>query len=209
MTMKTIIGKDHWIEGAERNPLKSGGSMSIRRFLVEHFSGGWADAVHVMKERGVSAHLVVQRDGSFVQCVPFNQVAYHAGESAWRDPKTGILYRGLNSCSIGIEIANCGDLERQLYPSTMGPAYSGKPIPRITAKHKNGGGTKQWETYSPAQIATVTEISKALVARYNLDDVIGHDDISPGRKADPGPAFPLREIRLACGFPVAIPKLRL
>ena len=34
-----------------------------------------------------------------------------------------------------------------------------------------------------------------LTTRYNLRDVVGHDDVSPGRKSDPGPAFPISSFR--------------
>jgi AmpD protein len=46
----------------------------------------------------VSAHLLIRRDGELVQFVPFNQRAWHAGESS---------FRGRMSCndySIGIEL---------------------------------------------------------------------------------------------------------
>jgi N-acetylmuramoyl-L-alanine amidase len=35
----------------------------------------------------------------------------------------------------------------------------------------------------------------ALVNHYGLADVLGHDDIAPGRKRDPGPDFPLDSVR--------------
>jgi len=197
------IGGDHWLESVRRDPLPSRGAMPVRRFLVQHFTGGWADAVQVMRGRGVSAHFVVQRDGTVIQCVPCNQIAYHAGRSRWTDPKTGRVFHNLNSCSIGIEIANCGDIDREKFPGTMGPPLAGTPIPRVRAAHKNGGPVRAWEAYAPAQIAAVKELSRALVDRYKLDDIVGHDDIAPDRKSDPGPAFPLADIRLACGFPAA------
>lgn len=201
------IGPDHWLEGATRDPLPGRGAMPVPRFLVEHFTGGWADGVSVMRERGVSAHFLVQRDGKIIQCVPCNQIAHHAGESKWRDPNTGKIYSGLNSCSIGIEIANCGDLERDLYPSTMGKPLAGTPIPRLKAKHKIGGPIRSWEVFPPAQLAAVEALSAALVRRYNLGDVIGHDDISPGRKVDPGPSFDMLGVREFCGFTAPVPRI--
>ena len=50
----------------------------------------------------VSAHYFVFEDGRIVQCVPEARRAWHAGEAIWAG-KTDI-----NSCSIGIEIANPG-----------------------------------------------------------------------------------------------------
>jgi N-acetylmuramoyl-L-alanine amidase len=49
-------------------------------------------------------------------------------------------------------------------------------------------------------VKACTELAKALVERYNLDDVIGHEDIAKFRKNDPGPAFPMDALRLSCGF---------
>lgn len=193
------IGDDHFIRGVKKDILPNGGPMNVRRFLVLHFTGGWTDAAQAMRERKVSAHFVVRRDGTIAQCVPCNRIAYHAGRSKWTDPKTGIAYDGLNDCSIGIEIENCGDLERDIYPKTMGE-LAGKPIPRLEAAHPHGGPVKRWEVYPEAQVAAVTLLSKVLVKRYNLDDLVGHQDISPGRKTDPGPALHLNFIRRACGF---------
>ena len=34
-----------------------------------------------------------------------------------------------------------------------------------------------------------------LANHYGLRDVVGHDDIAPGRKQDPGPAFPMASVR--------------
>ena len=185
------ITPDHWLEGARRDELAGGAVMRIRRFLVIHFTSGASaqSSVNFWKTpaaNGASAHIVIDRDGSIIQCRPFNRTCGHAGRSKWRG------FDGLNACSIGIELANAGD----------DAALAGKwtKQDRIAAKHKNGGPLKTWEAYPEAQLAACTALAKALVARYKLDDVIGHDDIAPDRKNDPGPAFPLRKLREACGF---------
>lgn len=195
------VGTDYWLEGARRATLNNGGTLFPRRFLVIHFTAGWTgdSSIQAMRERGLSAHLVIDRDGKITQCVPFNRVAFHAGSSAWRDPKTNVLYRGLNYHAIGIELANCGDLVRDTYPSTMG-ALAGKKIPRLTAPHKHGGPAREWEIYPSAQLAACAEVSKALISRFQLDSVCGHDDVSPGRKTDPGPAWDWPTFRKMINF---------
>lgn len=50
----------------------------------------------------VSAHLLIRRDGSCVQFVPFDRRAWHAGKSCWQDGEH--LRRGLNDFTIGIEL---------------------------------------------------------------------------------------------------------
>ena len=196
------ITEDHWLEGVRREIIPGGAEMKVRRFLVIHFTSG-ATALSSInfwrspEATGASAQLVIDRDGATYQCRPFNRTCGHAGQSQWRDPKTNILYTGLNSCSIGVELANAGDDPKLAAKWTK--------LPLVTAAHKNGGKPRQWEAYPEAQIARLEEIAKALVARYNLDDIVGHDDIAPSRKVDPGPAFPMGRSRLACGFPEHYP----
>ncbi|MBK1884617.1 N-acetylmuramoyl-L-alanine amidase [Luteolibacter pohnpeiensis] len=190
------ITDDHWLEDAKRVPLPGGAVMSIRRFLVMHFTSGATamSSINYWKElgNGVCAHVVIDRDGTIYQCRPFNRTCGHAGASQWKDPNTGITYFDLNSCAIGIEMANGGDSD-----SLIERFSKLKPL---VARHKNGGPVKNWEKYPKAQLDACEAVSKALVARYNLDDLVGHDDIAPERKVDPGPAFPMQAMREACGF---------
>ncbi len=51
----------------------------------------------------VSTHLLIRRDGSLVQFVPFSQRAWHAGES------TFLGRSACNDFSIGIELEGCDD----------------------------------------------------------------------------------------------------
>lgn len=185
------VTTDHWLNTATRRPLEGGSPMGTRRFLVIHFTSGATglSSINFWKTpaaKGASAHIVIDRDGTAYQCRPFNRTCGHAGKSSWQG------FSGLNSCSIGIELANAGD-DPDL-------AKRWTKLPLVSAKHKNGGPVKEWEAYTPEQLAACEEVSKALVARYKLDDIVGHDDAAPDRKVDPGPAFPMQKLREACGF---------
>jgi AmpD protein len=54
--------------------------------------------------------------------------------------------------------------------------------------------------YTDAQYRELTAITKALLERFptlRLDAIVGHSDIAPGRKTDPGPAFDWARYRQA------------
>ncbi len=99
----------------------------------------------------VSAHLLIEREGTLRQYVPFGKQAWHAGLSN---------YEGRERCnefSIGIELEGTDDLE-----------------------------------FTDQQYATLTEVSALLLNRYpglSQERIVGHSDIAPGRKTDPGPCF--------------------
>lgn len=185
------ISDKHLLTGATLELIPGGAPMDIRRFLVIHYTSGATALSSInfwrsLEAKGASAHIVIDRNGAVYQCRAFNKTCGHAGKSQWHG------FDGLNSCSIGIELANAGD---------DGPlAKQWTKLPLISAKHKNGGPVQEWEAYTPAQLAACEEVAKALVARYKLDDVIGHEDCAPNRKNDPGPAFPMQSLREACGF---------
>lgn len=180
--------------------------MNLRRFLVLHFTAGWTaqssiDFWRTAKAKGANAHIVIDRNGDVYQCRPFNRTAGHAGTSFWRDPNTGIGYNNLNTCSIGIEIANMGQVKKDAvyHPTLKKQGFEGE-MAKVLSRHKNGGPETYWELFPEEQIESVINISRAIVERYNLDDVVGHEDIAPKRKNDPGPAFPMLVVREALGF---------
>jgi len=177
-----------------RSPNQSPGTITPR-YLVMHYTAGrnMDSSVHWFEnpDANASAHLVIGRDGDIVQMVAFNRKAWHAGRSHWE----GIS--GLNAHSIGIELDNHGQLEPR--PGGWGPWFDPETTLAseecLEAAHRNGGGVVGWHQYTSVQLAVAMSVATALVAKYALVDVLGHEDIAPDRKTDPGPAFPMQRFR--------------
>lgn len=192
------IDDSHWFQGVKKDLLPGGASMPVRRCVVIHFTAGASGQSSInwwknKKAKGACAHIVIDRDGSVIQCRPFNRTAGHAGVSRWVDPKTKIKYTGLNACSIGIELANAGD--------SVKVARQNSKMPLVVAPHQNAPkSVNLWEDFPAVQVSACIKVVQALVKRYKLDDITGHDCIAPERKNDPGPAFPMEKVRKACGF---------
>ncbi|MDP1927962.1 MAG: N-acetylmuramoyl-L-alanine amidase [Thiobacillus sp.] len=173
------------------------GGMIAPRLLVIHYTAGSSAASTVNwfqnRESRVSAHLVIARDGSPTQLVPFNREAWHAGRSSWGN------LSGLNRYSIGIELDNAGRLQRSGGKWVSPLTRRSYPDSEVTlACHKNdppGSPPCGWHAYTPEQIEATLECGLALFKHYPLTDILGHDDIAPGRKRDPGPDFPLESVR--------------
>lgn len=162
-------------------------------YLIMHYtagSSGESSINHMLKRSAqASAHLVIGRDGRITQLVPFNKKAWHAGASRWLG-KTGI-----NEFSIGIELDNAGVFEHQggQWRSWFGQTYPENET--LKAFHQHGSVERGWHIYTQEQLAVALEVSECIFSHYRLMDVLGHDDISPGRKIDPGPAFPMDSFR--------------
>ena len=165
------------------------------RWLVMHYTAGGSAQESISwlanKDAKASAHIVIAKDGSITQMVDFNRRAWHAGESTWKGVD------GLNGHSIGIELDGFGFL------GNAGPGkwkFRNTSIPDsevIVARHKFGSPNGGWPKYPQKQLEVALELAKLLVKTYRLEDVIGHEDISPGRKQDPGPAFDMAGFRAA------------
>ena len=54
--------------------------------------------------------------------------------------------------------------------------------------------------YEAAQYTVLARLTRALMKRYPITDVVAHSEIAPGRKTDPGPAFDWARYRDMAGL---------
>lgn len=111
-------------------------------------------------EAKVSSHYLIDIDGTIYQLVADEKRAWHAGVSQWKERES------VNDFSIGIELQN--------------PGYHSYFV-------KYG----RWDPYPLPLMEALVELLKDLTSKYNIDpsNVVGHNDIAPDRKIDPGPHF--------------------
>jgi len=172
-----------------------GKTLKAIKAIVLHFST--TDSVgSILKffanaQATVSTHLVIDRDGKVTQLVPFDIEARHAGgQSTWK----GLV--NLNQYSIGIDFINAGQLtlEGDQWKSWSGIKYSMSDV--YLQKNTATGEVTGWHKYTVQQIQAAKRVIHALLSAYpTIEAVLGHSDILPGRKVDPGPAFPIEQMQ--------------
>ena len=124
--------------------------------ILLHYTG-MKDAASALNrltdpESKVSAHYMVDEDGSVHTLVPEDMRAWHAGDSYWDRE------RDINSASIGIEIVNPG--------------------------HEWG-----YREFPQVQTDAVLNLCREIQERHTIIHVLGHSDVAPERKQDPGELF--------------------
>lgn len=137
------------------------------QFVILHYTSTSLERSLALLTHGqVSSHYLIGDDAgaTIYKLVDESQRAWHAGESEWM----GRTW--LNSSSIGIEIVN--------------PGYRDTPTGRV------------WYPYSEAQVRSLVVLLKDISKRNGIEprNIIGHSDIAPMRKLDPGPLFPWKRL---------------
>jgi N-acetylmuramoyl-L-alanine amidase len=106
------------------------------------------------EEAEVSAHYMIEENGTVHRLVREDRRAWHAGRSYWR----GLT--DVNSAAIGIELVNPG--------------------------HEFG-----YRPFPDAQMEALLPLLADMVQRHDIPraNVVGHSDVAPARKEDPGELF--------------------
>jgi N-acetylmuramoyl-L-alanine amidase len=133
-------------------------------FLVIHYTvADLPISIKVLTEHEVSAHYLITDEAPprILRLVPEERRAWHSGPSAWKG------HRQLNASSIGIEIVHPG--------FRLGPDRQRVYLP-----------------FPRRQIDALIPLVKDIVARHQIrpERILGHGEVSPQFKQDPGPAFP-------------------
>lgn len=127
------------------------GSGSIEQFFCGSLDFNAHPYFRTISHLNVAAHLLIDRQGEVTQFVPFQQRAWHAGQS---------LFQGRDNCndfSIGIELEGTDDIP--------------------------------YEKIQYQQLANIIKLLQNAYPEIVRERIVGHSDIAPGRKTDPGPLF--------------------
>lgn len=160
---------------------------------IVHFTAGWNSptaAVSMLKDcakRGLGVTFGIDYDGTLYQSMPLSDWGYHAGDSKWKG-----IDGSVSDDLVGIEICSGGMLENK-----NGKFYTwfGKEVPFENVRHVSvttdvGETLGAYEIFSPAQEATLIKLLKWLKENnkeiFETKYILGHQEVSPGRKNDPG-----------------------
>ena len=156
------------------------GNSMTPKVIVIHFTCSYnlPDTVEYFKQDVTDIHLLVDKDATTVQMVPFNRTADHAGKSSWNG------YTSLNRYAIGIEAINIGPLIKKgsEFIDCYKRVHKG-PVVRYPIL-----GYEYWEPFTDAQLNRIIDIVATLCAHYQIPirNVCAHHEASPGRKVDVG-----------------------
>lgn len=169
----------------------------VRVIVIHHTTADFGDSLNILTKRSdypVSSHYLVPEPGDpsyasgelkLYSLVNEEARAWHAGTSYWAG-KTA-----LNDMSIGIELVN------QTYC-----LKSKLPI-QADAAEQQPERICFYPDFAEPQLEILLDLLKGITERHtevNTTHIVGHSDIAPQRKIDPGPRFPWQRLyRLGYG----------
>lgn len=129
--------------------------------LIIHYTGMQSAEASLLRlsdpNAAVSAHYLIDEDGTVYRLVDESKRAWHAGVSHWGGETD------INSCSVGIELQNPG--------------------------HEFG-----YRAFPDTQMSVLIALCVDILSRHAIpaERILGHSDVAPTRKEDPGELFDWR-----------------
>ncbi len=149
---------------------------------------------YTYKENNISqtkpdVHLVIDRIGNITQLIPFNKQVCGEIHGSWG------IYKNIKSRAIVIALENHGRLCKQddSFISWEGTVLEKTDV--FEGTHRNEDSPNYWEKYPKGQTLITEKINQCLVTTYKVKCILGYEEVCPGLKVDPGPAFPLEIMR--------------
>ncbi len=156
---------------------------------VVHFTAGrhngLASALNYQVGQG-HLYFVIDENGNIGQNFSLDSWGYHAGTSSYPG-----LSGSVSNELVGIEVQCAGKLAKQgskyhTWFRTTVPESEVRAIPNKKDNQAQGYYEKYTEAQENALTTLILWLHKNNPSVFNLDLVVGHDEVSPGRKNDPG-----------------------
>lgn len=153
-------------------------------------------------------YFAIDRDGNIGQNFSLDRWGYHAGKSKWP-----ILGTGVSKQLVGIEVCCPGTLDHN-GEAWFGVRYGSEDYRRVKSSGNVRAGV--YHRFTQHQERALERLLIWLKTNnpsvFQLDLVLGHDEVSPGRKNDPGGSLsctmPEFRRKLEQGLKLRYPELR-
>lgn len=171
---------------------------------VIHYTGGGSASSTIRwltnPAAKVSSHFVISRSGRITQLVDLSMAAWHAGVSEML--VGGEMLNNANKFTVGIELANCGLLQKidNKFYFEIGRTlkrYRGPEPKEASLIYDNDVVVHGWwEPFPDIQINALQKLLRLMQAndyKNAASTLIGHEEIAmpfSSRKRDPGALFP-------------------
>lgn len=130
-----------------------------------------------------SSHFFILRDGQIWQMISVDRAAWHAGTSAWTCKNGTGSKKSVNLFSIGIDFDMVGPVTQTA--AGLRDCYGGA----FDGNAEIAADGKLYEVPTDEQLWVARVLIDSLRHAFSIPncDIVGHVDVSPGRKIDPGP----------------------
>ena len=199
--------------------------------MIVHFTAGWqmkhpvkpgkvptksqieeakryAKGVLELAQKNGYCYMVIDALGNVYQQSPLNKWGYHAGSSYWHN-----LGHSVSSKLVGVEILSAGKLSKRhgKYFTWYGQEIPKWQVREIKEHEYHNGEPGFYQMYTASQERALVKLNYWLKSNnpkvYSYNFVLGHDEVAPSRKNDPGGALSMsmrkfREKLISESFPI-------